>query len=126
MPIVLPLVTGALLLVFDERRHAFKATISFVSTFTLLGIAIVLLRFADTGDVGETTRTGVYLLGNWPAPPFGIVLVLDRLSALLGFVSTVALAKFLMRGEVIERHTLPTCRSGLRCSRRSFSSWAQD
>lgn len=75
-PILLPLVTGALLLFLDERRRLLKATISVGSMIALLAIAIVLLRFA------AMPATGVYLLGNWPAP-FGIVLVVDRLSALM-------------------------------------------
>ena len=35
-----------------------------------------------------TGRCGVYLLGNWP-PPFGIVLVLDRLAALMLLLTAV-------------------------------------
>ncbi len=87
-PIVLPLVVGALLLMFDERRHGLKAAISLASVVALLIITVVLLRFADS----ETAMTAVYPLGNWPAP-FGIVLVLDRLSALmLVLTSVLALA----------------------------------
>ncbi|NGN41774.1 monovalent cation/H+ antiporter subunit D [Mesorhizobium sp. CGMCC 1.15528] len=87
-PIVLPLVAGALLLMFDERRHTLKAAISLASVLTLLVITVVLLRFVDS----ETAMTSVYPLGNWPAP-FGIVLVLDRLSALmLVLTSVLALA----------------------------------
>lgn len=89
-PIVLPLVVGALLLMFDERRHTLKAAISLASALTLLFITVVLLRFADSGDPVGTATTSVYPLGNWPAP-FGIVLVLDRLSALM-LVLTSALA----------------------------------
>jgi len=81
-PIVLPLATGALLLLFDERRHTLKALVSLASTVALLLIAIVLLGVADTPTAEGAVRTGVYLLANWPAP-FGIVLVLDRLSALM-------------------------------------------
>jgi multicomponent K+:H+ antiporter subunit D len=77
-PIILPLVTGALLLLFDERRRVLKALVSLASTIALLFIALFLLGQADTGEA----TTGVYLLGNWPAP-FGIVLVLDRLSAMM-------------------------------------------
>lgn len=80
MPILLPLVTGALLLLFDERRRVLKALISSVSVLVLAIVAVALLRLADA-DTGAPT-TGVYLLGNWSAP-FGIVLVLDRLSALM-------------------------------------------
>ncbi len=83
-PIALPLVAGALLAVYDERRQFLKGVINLVSTLTTLCIALVLLQEADTSG------TGVYLLGNWPAP-FGIVLVLDRLSALM-LVLTAILA----------------------------------
>ena len=88
-PIILPLVTGALLLLLDERRHALKAMINVVSTLLLATIAIRLLTMAGETGVADSR---VYLLGNWPAP-FGIVLVLDRLSALmLVLTSMLALA----------------------------------
>jgi multicomponent K+:H+ antiporter subunit D len=80
-PVVLPLVAGALLAVYDERRQFLKGVINLVSTVATLGIAIVLLQAADGG-------AGVYLLGNWPAP-FAIVLVLDRLSALMVLLAAV-------------------------------------
>ena len=77
-PIILPLVTGAFLLLFDERRHGFKSLVSVASTLALLGIACMLVARADA----EGSVASVYLLGNWAAP-FGIVLVVDRLSALM-------------------------------------------
>jgi multicomponent K+:H+ antiporter subunit D len=80
-PIALPLVAGALLAVYDERRQFLKGVINLVSTLTTLCLAIVLLQEADGG-------AGVYLLGNWPAP-FAIVLVLDRLSALMVVLTAV-------------------------------------
>ncbi len=90
-PIVLPLATGALLLLLDERRHVLKALINVGSTLLLAVIAVRLLLVA--GDpAAEAAVRPVYLLGNWPAP-FGIVLVLDRLSALmLGLTAMLALA----------------------------------
>ena len=92
MPIVLPLAAGAFLLLLDERRHVIKAAISIVSALALMVIAIALLRSADNATASSGPATGVYLLGNWPAP-FGIVLVLDRLSALmLVLTSVLALA----------------------------------
>jgi multicomponent K+:H+ antiporter subunit D len=82
IPIVLPLAMGALMLLFDERRHALKAALSSLSVLLLLATAIALLRAAD----GEPVR--VYPLGDWPAP-FGIVLVADRLSALMVLLAAV-------------------------------------
>jgi multicomponent K+:H+ antiporter subunit D len=89
-PIILPLATGALLLLFDERRHVLKAMVNVTSTLVLAIIAIRLLMLANNPAAGAATE--VYLLGNWPAP-FGIVLALDRLSALmLVLTSMLALA----------------------------------
>jgi multicomponent K+:H+ antiporter subunit D len=75
-PILLPLAAGALLLVVERWRPAWEAAVSIVATAALALVAVELLHAADDG----TVRT--YLLGNWKAP-FGIVLVLDRLSALM-------------------------------------------
>ncbi len=82
-PIVIPLVAGALLLFFDERQRVVKAMISVVSCLALAAVAIHLLRLVNSGDF-----EGVYLLGNWPAP-FGIVLVVDRLSALMLVLASI-------------------------------------
>jgi multicomponent K+:H+ antiporter subunit D len=90
IPVLLPLLTGALLLMFDERRHRLKATINVVSTILLALVAVSLLDIADTPTAANKAAAIVYLLGNWPAP-FGIVLVLDRLSAMM-LVLTAMLA----------------------------------
>ena len=82
VPVVLPLATGALMLLFNERRHALKATVNVASTLMLIAVAIALLRLADA------PATQVYQLGNWPAP-FGIVLVADRLSAVMVLLASV-------------------------------------
>ena len=86
VPVVLPLVCGALLMLLAARAPAFMARASVAATAALLAVAIALLIQADGGGVQA------YLLGNWQAP-FGISLVLDRLSALmLALTAAVALA----------------------------------
>ncbi|WP_137128700.1 monovalent cation/H+ antiporter subunit D [Rhizobium sp. FY34] len=77
-PILIPLMAAALLLFFDERKRTLKAMISLASTAILLLVALLLFRIESAPHSFE----GVYLLGNWAAP-FGIVLVLDGLSALM-------------------------------------------
>ncbi|MCS3742875.1 MULTISPECIES: monovalent cation/H+ antiporter subunit D [unclassified Rhizobium] len=77
-PILLPLVASAILLLVDERRRTTKAMISLGSTLFLILVALVLFRT----EIGQGDFEGVYLVGNWAAP-FGIVLVLDALSALM-------------------------------------------
>ena len=70
------------MLLLDERRHALKAAISLLSLGLLLAAASALVARADTAV------TQVYPLGNWPAP-FGIVLVADRLSAVMVLLAAV-------------------------------------
>ena len=88
VPVLLPLVAGAALLLVDETRHALKATVSMAASMALLVVAMLLLSMAD-GQDGDTLSMS-YAVANWPAP-FAIVLVLDRLSALL-LVTTAILA----------------------------------
>jgi multicomponent K+:H+ antiporter subunit D len=82
LPVVLPMVTGSLLLLLDSRGEATKRAVSLIATLALLALSIVLLREASSG------QHLVYYLGNWPAP-YGIVLVLDRLSALMLLLSAL-------------------------------------
>jgi multicomponent K+:H+ antiporter subunit D len=82
LPIVLPLAAGALTLALDERRHALKAAISLGSAVLLVAIAAALVGMADK------SFATVYRVGDWPAP-FGIVLVADRVSAILVLLTSV-------------------------------------
>ncbi|MCJ8507923.1 monovalent cation/H+ antiporter subunit D [Rhizobium lemnae] len=83
-PILVPLLASALLLFLDERQRVAKAMISVISTLFLVLIAFILLKI----ESGPNDFGGVYLLGNWAAP-FGIVLVLDGLSALMLFLAAL-------------------------------------
>ncbi len=83
VPILLPLVSAAVMLLLAERRRPLKSAIGIATTVILLLVSILLLRMADLAPVASGGSVAqVYQLGNWPAP-FGIVLVLDRLSALM-------------------------------------------
>jgi multicomponent K+:H+ antiporter subunit D len=89
MPVVLPLAVGSLLLLLEMRRSRWTGTVSVAATLLLCGIAWHLLLLADAGS------PQAYLLGNWQAP-YGIALVLDRLSALM-----VALTALVGLGSVV-------------------------
>lgn len=80
VPVALPLFAGAIMLLLGgERRRNVNAALNVVSTFALVAISIVLLRAADAAPGGVA---GIYRLGDWPIP-FGIVLVVDRLSSVM-------------------------------------------
>jgi multicomponent K+:H+ antiporter subunit D len=88
-PIILPLLAGALMVLAGERQRRFKLALSLISTLGLLGIAITLLIQVDAVAPGtEAALVRVYRLGNWPAQ-IGIVLVPDRLSALMLVLTAV-------------------------------------
>jgi multicomponent K+:H+ antiporter subunit D len=96
VPILLPLASGAVMLLLAERRRILKAVIGVATTVALLAVSVMLLRLADLPSAASGgSAVTVYQLGNWPAP-FGIVLVLDRLSALmLALTSVLGLASLL-------------------------------
>ncbi|WP_283176283.1 monovalent cation/H+ antiporter subunit D [Gemmobacter sp. 24YEA27] len=81
-PILIPLIAGALMLLYDESQRKAKLGISIGSTIALLFVAIELLNRSKGSPLSGGNEISFYLLGDW-AVPFGIILVLDRLSALM-------------------------------------------
>lgn len=97
-PILLPLLTAAIMLWLGEKHRPLKARINLWSSILGLGISITLFMWVQTS--GSTGSIGVYLPGNWEVP-FGIVLVVDHLSAMMlvltGIVGVCALLFALAR-----------------------------
>jgi multicomponent K+:H+ antiporter subunit D len=88
-PVLLPLAASAAMLLFGgERRRMLEAAIGLASTFGLVVVAVALVAASDTAAGGVA---GIYRLGDWPAP-FGIVLVADRLSALMLLLTSLLAA----------------------------------
>lgn len=90
VPVLLPLMVGALLIPINQTRHTLKFALGLGSGILLWIVAVALLLMAD----GEywPAGIGVYLAANWAAP-FGIALMVDRLTALmLVLTATIALA----------------------------------
>lgn len=75
-PVVLPALAAALMLLALRGSLALQRLLSVAAILGLCAIAATLVL--------SVTQTGpeAYFLGDWPAP-FGIVLVLDRLSAMM-------------------------------------------
>ncbi|WNW10884.1 monovalent cation/H+ antiporter subunit D [Pseudomonas sp. DTU_2021_1001937_2_SI_NGA_ILE_001] len=98
VPILLPLLTAGLMLWLGEKHRPLKARINLFSTMIGLAVAIRLLMWVqESGGMGSI---GVYMPGNWEVP-FGIVLVVDHLSALMlvltGIIAVCALLFALAR-----------------------------
>lgn len=84
LPIIVPLLAGAVMIPLQEQRSRLRAWIGIASAVLLLAIAVAIAVRAHLGG----TAISVYRLGDWPAS-FGIVLVADRLSALLLILTAV-------------------------------------
>lgn len=82
LPVLLPLVTGLLLLLLAGKGFVMIRVISLISAGLLVLVSLLLFYTASSGVIQ------VYAMGDW-APPFGIVLVLDRLSAFMVLVTSV-------------------------------------
>jgi len=85
-PILIPLLGGVLQAFMGYAPISLRRTLALATTVLLLASTVVLLVMADDGSYR------LYAFGNWQ-PPFGIVLVLDRLAALM-LVMTAVLALF--------------------------------
>ncbi|MEO8249832.1 MAG: proton-conducting transporter membrane subunit, partial [Burkholderiales bacterium] len=100
VPVVLPLIAAALMLLLGEKRRRISALVNVLVCGVNLAVAIALLVWVNGGATGAGAQEpanalGIYLPGNWPVP-FGIVLVADRLSvAMVLLVALVALASVL-------------------------------
>ncbi|HDZ56789.1 MAG TPA: monovalent cation/H+ antiporter subunit D [Pseudomonas xinjiangensis] len=81
LPILLPMFVGAGLLLMARSGTSVQRSISLVATLLQIPLALALV-----GQAGQSIE--VYAAGNW-APPFGIVLVVDRLAALMLLITAV-------------------------------------
>jgi multicomponent K+:H+ antiporter subunit D len=89
LPVLVPFVAALLMLLVGGRLPVQRGLALLSVVLTLL-VAVQIVFAADTGALT------VYKLGNWPAP-FGIVLVVDRLAALMVLLTAVlALPALLM------------------------------
>jgi multicomponent K+:H+ antiporter subunit D len=75
-PIIVPMLAGAAMVLIGDRSRVVVVTLGALSTAALVGLSVMLLAIAQDPVVR------IYRLGDWPAA-FGIVLVLDRMSALM-------------------------------------------
>jgi multicomponent K+:H+ antiporter subunit D len=76
LPIVIPALAGPLALLVMRRRRWLGVGIALVSGLAMLAAALALMAHVADGTILS------YALGDWPAR-FGIVLVADRLAALM-------------------------------------------
>lgn len=86
LPILIPLITGAALILIHERHHRLKYALNQLSTLVLLALSLWLLMLSDTQGAAPSQLS--YLSANWAAP-FGIVLVSDRLTTLMLVLTAV-------------------------------------
>lgn len=76
VPVLLPAIMGAAIVLLMRNDLLLQRVFSVVSTLGLAAVSIALMIAAST-EAPEA-----YRLGDWPAP-FGIVLMLDRLAAMM-------------------------------------------
>jgi len=76
LPVLIPLAAGAILFLTGGRASVTERTLSLATTAALLPVCLLLLARTAGGELL------VHHVGDWPAPS-GIVLVADRLSALM-------------------------------------------
>lgn len=81
-PVFLPLIAGFIVLLAKAKGLLWQRVINLLVVAGLVVLSLALVNESASGVLQ------VYLLGNWAAP-FGIVLVLDQLSALMVAITSV-------------------------------------
>jgi multicomponent K+:H+ antiporter subunit D len=82
LPILVPFFAGLALLFLRHRDIAFKRVLGVSAVVLQVALALALLDAVGDGEIL------VYRLGDW-APPWGIVLVADRLAAWMILITTL-------------------------------------
>jgi multicomponent K+:H+ antiporter subunit D len=82
LPVLIPLFVGTLMVLLTRSGAGVQRLLGLAGTGALLAAAVLLLVDSTDG------AARVYMLGDWPTP-FGIVLVADRLSALMVLLTSV-------------------------------------
>ncbi|QBR00569.1 monovalent cation/H+ antiporter subunit D [Paraburkholderia pallida] len=82
LPILIPLFAAGAIVALPLRAKRLQRALNALATLALLPVACMLAARAAQGGIAS------YALGSWPAP-FGIVLQLDRLSALMLLLTAV-------------------------------------
>ncbi|PKM22057.1 MAG: monovalent cation/H+ antiporter subunit D [Gammaproteobacteria bacterium HGW-Gammaproteobacteria-14] len=82
LPLLIPLFAGLMIMLETRQRRRVRRFTGLAATVALLPVTWLLWGQASV----EEYR--VYQLGNWPAP-FGIVLILDRLAALMLLITAI-------------------------------------
>jgi multicomponent K+:H+ antiporter subunit D len=82
VPVVLPAVVAPFIVLAVRHDIVLQRVFGIAASVLLLAVAIGLFVLTNDG------RIRPYALGDWP-PPFGIVLVLDRLSALMVLLTAI-------------------------------------
>ncbi|AKJ30070.1 monovalent cation/H+ antiporter subunit D [Caldimonas brevitalea] len=86
LPVLLPLAAAGLMVGLGVQRRRAHAALGLLSCTAMVVAAVTLLLWVDGQHAPRAF--GVYLPGNWPVP-FGIVLAVDRLAALMLLLSAV-------------------------------------
>ncbi len=96
LPVLIPLLAAALMLLTRDNQRRLRVALGAVALGLMALAALMLVRATQgIGAPHWPDGIGVYLLGNWPAP-FGIVLVADRLAALmLGLTAVLGLCAWI-------------------------------
>ncbi|MFC4299251.1 monovalent cation/H+ antiporter subunit D [Castellaniella hirudinis] len=96
LPVLIPLLAAALMLLTRDNQRQLRVALGAVALGLMALTALMLVRATQgIGAPHWPDGVGVYLLGNWPAP-FGIVLVADRLAALmLGLTAVLGLCAWI-------------------------------
>ncbi|MFT4013586.1 MAG: monovalent cation/H+ antiporter subunit D [Paracoccus sp. (in: a-proteobacteria)] len=94
-PILIPLVAGAIMLFYNDRSRQTKLLLGLVAVALMFACSVELMNDAKAMSQDQQALVQIYRLGDWPVP-VGIILVLDRLSAMMVMLTALLAAPSLI------------------------------